>query len=166
MPTIEIVSLGAEKFGLDQSEFDLLIIEENKLLSHRGLFYDVLKKQIGSIIHIGNPDLKYDKEGGCFAGKIIDWSFKPGWIILPDIDRKETRANQDFQFKFKVEFQKEIAKIINIGFQNSPSKNVYFLTDYQFGPEKATIKDMRITDFWEFHGTQGLSWNVLYNLKK
>lgn len=44
MPTIEIISIGADELGLKQTDFDIAIIEENKLISHRGLFNDFLKK--------------------------------------------------------------------------------------------------------------------------
>lgn len=71
MPTIEIASIKSTGLGLNQADFDVAIIEENKLESHRGLFYDLLRKQSGVIVHIGNPDFKDDKEGGFFAGQII-----------------------------------------------------------------------------------------------
>lgn len=64
MPTIEIVSLKSNGLEINQEDFNVAIIEENILESHRGLFYDLLSKQQGTIVHIGNPDYKYDKEGG------------------------------------------------------------------------------------------------------
>jgi hypothetical protein len=67
MPTIEIASLNSTGLGLDQADFDVAIIEENKLESHRGLFYDLLRQQNGVIVHIGNPDFKDDKEGVFFC---------------------------------------------------------------------------------------------------
>jgi hypothetical protein len=166
MPTIEIVSIGADKLGLNQTDFDIAIIEENKLISHRGLFYDFLKKQNGVIVHIGNPDLKNDKNGGFFAGLIIDWDFEPGYIEIPDFDKGETGSNQNFRFKFLLDYQIEIAKIIKIGFLKSPTRDLFFLTDYQFGPENALIKEMKINDFWLQHDNEGLEWNILYKLKE
>ena len=82
MPTIEIASINATELRLNQADFDIAIIEENKLESHRGLFYELLKKQSGVIVHIGNPDFKDDKEGGYFAGAIIDWDFQPKEIFF------------------------------------------------------------------------------------
>ena len=164
MPTIEIVSIGADKLGLKQTDFDIAIIEENKLISHRGLFFDFLKKQNGVIVHIGNPDLKNEKECGFFAGLIIDWDFEPDYIKIPDFDKGETGSNQNFRFKFLLDYQIEIAKIIKIGFLKSPTKDLFFLTYYQFGPENATIKEMNLKDFWVQHDNDGLEWNVLYKL--
>ena len=69
MPAIEIASINSTGLRLNQADFDVAIIEENKLESHRGLFFELLRQQSGTIVHIGNPDFKYDKEGGYFAGQ-------------------------------------------------------------------------------------------------
>lgn len=122
------------------------------------------KKQKGVIVHIGNPDLKNDKYGGFFAGLIIDWDFEPGYIEIPDFDRGETGSNQNFRFKFLLDYQIEIAEIITIGFQKSPTKELYFLTDYQFGPDNAVIREINLKDFLIKHDNTGLEWNVLYKL--
>ena len=50
MPTIEIASINSTGLGLNQADFDVAIIEENKLESHRGLFYDLLRQQNGVIV--------------------------------------------------------------------------------------------------------------------
>jgi hypothetical protein len=94
MPMIEIVSIEADKLGLNQKDFDIAIIKENKLISHHGLFKDVLKKQNGLIVHVGNPNLKNDNDGEFFAGLIIDWDVEPEYIEIPYFDKGETGANQ------------------------------------------------------------------------
>lgn len=38
MPTIEIISIDADKLGLNQNDFSVAIIEQNTLIGHRGLF--------------------------------------------------------------------------------------------------------------------------------
>ena len=171
MPTIEIASINATGFDLNQDDFDVAIIEEKKLESHRGLFYDFLLKQKGTIIHIGNPEFKTDKDSGYFAGQIIDWEFED-----PDFDKKRkglksnqdnSYANQDFKFQFRQEYKNDINRILEIAIDNSPDNKIYFLTDYQFGPEKEnfkTVEDLRT--FWENHDNGGLNWNTLYDLKK
>ena len=45
MPTIEIASINSTGLNLKSEDFKVAIIEENKLVSHRGLFYDFLKTQ-------------------------------------------------------------------------------------------------------------------------
>ncbi len=75
MPTIEIASTNSKGLDLRQADFHVAIIEENKLESHRGHFYDFLYHQQGTIIHIGNPEFADDKEGGYSAGNIINWNY-------------------------------------------------------------------------------------------
>ena len=169
MPTIEIVSINSTKIGLSQTDFDIAIIEENKLISHRSLFYDLLLEQNGVIIHIGNPDLKDDKEGGFYAGAIVDWDFEPGDIIIPEYDENDPTynrgANQQFRFKFLKQFKSDIDKLLKIALDNSPIKKVYFLTDYQFGPENGKIEIIyTITDLWTQHDNEGLGLNTLYEI--
>lgn len=84
MPTIEIVSLQTTRLEINQYDFNVAIIEENVLDSHRGLFFDFLSQQIGTIIHIGSPCLKNNKDGGYFAGDIINWGFED-----PNIEEKQ-----------------------------------------------------------------------------
>ena len=166
MPTIEIISLGADKIGLNQDDFQVAIIEDTQMESDRGLFYDYLKPQKGTIVHIGNPDFKMDKEGGFFAGKIIYWDFEPTLVQIPNFDKEETGSNQQFKFQFLVDYQIDVAKILIISLESSPVQEAYFLTDYQFGPEIAKMKDLKISEFWTLHDSKGLTWNTLYKLKK
>lgn len=165
MPTIEIISLKAEKLDLNQDEFDIAIIEENKLKSHRGLFNKFLKKNKGVIVHIGNPEFKDDKEGGFFAGQIIDWDFGSRILILPNFSNEETGANQSSRYKFLTDFKIEIQKIISIAIDKSPIREALFLTDYQFGSENSNTLKIRLKDFWELHDNKGLEWNTMYKFK-
>jgi hypothetical protein len=169
MPTIEIASINATGLGLSQAEFDVAIIEEAKLMSHRGLFYELLNKQKGTIIHIGNPDIKNSNEGGFFAGEIIDWDFEPGDIIIPvaasSDESDNSGANQQFQFKFLNQFKSDIDKLLRTALDKSPIKRVCFLTDYQFGPEKANTEIIyTISDFWTLHDNEGLTFNTMYEM--
>lgn len=170
MPTIEIASLKSTGLEINQDDFDIAIIEENILESHRGLFHDFLSKQKGIIIHIGNPDFKNDKEGGFYAGAIINWEFE-----YPDFEEKQKEllvneenhwANQDFIFQFKVDYKSEIEKLMSIAINKSPKQKICFLTDYQFGPEKAEYKKLTdLKDFWKEHDQNGLNWNTLYEIE-
>lgn len=169
MPTIEIASIKSTGLGLNQADFDVAIIEENKLESHRGLFYDLLRKQSGVIVHIGNPDFKDDKEGGFFAGQIINWDFEPGQLNIPGVDLDDPAdkwgANQQFRFKFLEQYKNDIDKLIKIALDNSPIKKVCFLTDYQFGPKKENTEIIyTINDFWRQHDNEGLNLNTMYEM--
>jgi hypothetical protein len=149
MPTIEIASVNSSGLDLNQEDFEVAIIEENKLESHRGLFYDFLIKQQGTIIHIGNPDMKNVKDGGYFAGDIIDWDF-----------------DSETKFQFRTEYIKDLNRILQIAFEKSPDHKVYFLTDYQFGREKSNLTEVyNLTDFWKEHDSYGLNLNTLYEMK-
>ena len=52
MPTIEIASINSTGLNLNQGEFDIAIIEQNKLGSHRGMFYELLKKEMKAYIAV------------------------------------------------------------------------------------------------------------------
>jgi hypothetical protein len=149
MPTIEIASINSTGLDLKQDDFEVAIIEENKLESHRGLFYDFLLKQNGTIIHIGNPDFKNDKEGGFFAGQIINWDF-----------------DSDTNFQFRQENKDDIKRLLKLAMSKSSDNKIYFLTDYQFGPELEEFKTVEgLTAFWEIHEKDGLRLNTLYEIK-
>ena len=53
MPTMEIISFETKSIGLNQTDFEFKVEEENKLESHRSLFVDYLKIHNGVIIHLG-----------------------------------------------------------------------------------------------------------------
>ena len=169
MPTVEIASINSTGLGLNQADFDIAIIEESKLESHRGLFYDFLRQQKGVIIHIGNPDFKYNKKEGFFAGEIIDWSFEPGTLIIPEYDpinpTSKRGANQEYGFKFIDQYRSDLDKLLKIALDKSPIKKIYFLSDCQFGPEKESFEIIcTLTDFWERHDREGLVFNTIYEL--
>ena len=169
MPTIEIVSINAEEIRINQADFEVAIIKENKIESHRGLFCDLLRQQNGVIIHIGNPDFKYEKEGGYFADEIIDWDFEPTEIFLPEFDENDAAdnkgTNQQIKFKFLKQYIPDIDKLLKIALGNSPTKKVYFLTDYQFGPEDGKTEILyTLMDFWTQHDNDGLRLNTLYEM--
>lgn len=169
MPTIEIASFNSTGLGLNQANFDVAIIEDNKLESHRGLFYDLLRQQNGVIVHIGNPDLKEDKEGGFFAGGIIDWDFEPREIFFPEFNKNDPTdnhgANQQFKFKFLDQYKTDIDKLLKIALDKSPIRKVCFLTDYKFGPENGKTEVIyNISDFWTQHENEGLGLNTLYEM--
>lgn len=169
MPTIEITSINSTGLNLNQVEFDVAIIEQNKLESHRGMFYDLLRNEQGVIIHIGNPNLKDDKEGGFFAGDLINWDFRPTneiiAIVEPSDPDYESLISQQFQFQFEEKFREDMIKLMELALESSPINKIYFLTDYQSGPVAATKESGNtITDFWTKHDINGLIFNRLYEI--
>jgi hypothetical protein len=169
MPTIEIASINSTGLGLRQADFNVAIIEDADLVSHRGLFFDILRQQTGTIIHIGNPDLKDDKEGGFYAAEVLDWNYAPIDIIIPQVVPGDPNAyggaNQQFQFQFLDQYKSDIDKLLQIALYESPIKKACFLTDYQFGPERANIEILyTISDFWTLHNNEGLTFNTMYEM--
>ena len=167
MPTIEIASINSTGLGLNQADFDIAIIEETKLESHRGLFYDFLRKQKGVIIHIGNTDFKENKKGGFFAGKIVDWRIESEKEQLISSDRGTQNQEEVPQqrFKFKDNYKSDIGRLLQASMKGSPNSKIYFLTDYQFGPEQETFEIANtILDFWTLHDKKGLKFNALYEI--
>jgi hypothetical protein len=170
MPTIEIASFNSRGLGLNQTDFEITIIEENKLESHRGLFYELLREQSGTIVHIGNTYFKDRKDGGFYAGEIIDWSVDPNEEITISLDKLDCPiydcgANQQFRFKFLDQYKADIDKLLKIALDKSPIKKICILTDYQFGPEKECIETIyTIKDFWQQHDNDGLIFNTLYEM--
>jgi hypothetical protein len=149
MPTIEIVSFDSTGLELNQADFFVAIIEENKLISHRALFADFLQEQNGAIVHVGNPDFRDDKDGPFFAGLTVDW----------DADTPKG------YFRFLDQYKPNIDKLLNIALGKSPIKRICFLTDYQFGPKKKKFVILdTIKGFWNKHDRRGLRFNTMYEI--
>jgi hypothetical protein len=119
------------------------------------------------MVHIGNPDMKYDKEYGFFAGKIINWDFSTNKeIVIPNIDDEKNGADQDEYFQFLDVFKNEIEQIIFKYIELSPNSTALFLTDYQFGSSKPMRKYINLSNFWKEYNEYGLRWNTLYRINK
>jgi len=121
------------------------------------------------MIHVGNPEFKNDKESGFFGGAIINWGLESKDIIIPRIEKDNQvdnwGANQSFNFRFLDKYKTDVDKLIRTAINGSELKKVYFLTDYQFGPEKPSHEIIyTMTDFWDRHDNEGLEWNKLYEL--
>jgi hypothetical protein len=166
MPTIEIASINTTQLGLTKCDFKVAIIEEHKLQSDRGLFSIELSKHNGTIIHIGNPEYKQTTDNGFFAGNLIDWgSDKNEYLTIPNEDPTDTGANEQYVFKFLEDFKPDIDRLLKIALDASPIKRVFFLTDYQFGPEEAHTEIIyTISDFWTQHDNDGIQFNTLYEM--
>lgn len=147
MPTIEIISINSPKININQQEFEIAIIEEQKIESHRGLFNDFIKQFHGTIFHLGSPDLINDKEGMFFSGQIIDWDF-------------EYKDN----FKFEKKYLSEVKKLIDLAIKSSPTNELIFLTDIQAkeGTKCKYRRFLTLNEYWENYETTGLKWNTAY----
>ena len=146
MPTIEIVCLGQKK-PLNCSSFPFAVRAENRVISHRGLFYDELKQFSGCIYHLGNPDFRPPSRVGFFAGRLMNW-YSDGNAL-----------------RFKPRFQAGVQNLLQKLLAASPCNRLIFLSDYQFGGEKewhSTPLNLRL--FWHKHARQEIDLNSLYFL--
>ncbi len=146
MPTIEIISIDNLELGIDQEKFSFAIIEETELISHRGLYYDFLKKYNGTILHIGNPEFKTDKDGGFWGGDLIDWEF-----------------DNNNNFKFQEKYKSDFIKLLELAVEKSPDNQAFFLTDIQANePEPNYRRIKNVSNFIKLYEYEGLEWNTLY----
>jgi hypothetical protein len=170
MPTIEIASLCSNGLNLKQDDYEVAILEENRLQSHRKHFYDFLNEKDGTIVHIGNPEIKEDPKNIFFASEIIDWDFDPVEVVyLPIFGETEQiaggGANQQMRFKFLNQFKSDIDRLLKTALDKSPIKKCYLLTDYYFGPEKENMEVIKtIRNFWNRHDMEGLVFNTMYEV--
>ena len=172
MPTIEILSLGCETVPDLPTFSSFTFIAESDLQSHRALFQPVFDTVSGVIVHLGNKelekDLKAGKVGFWFCGDLIDWSEEG--IKLPIIDpalgeEQWWGEDQDYAFRFLRDVVPEMRELFSTLLQQSPVGQIFFSTDYQFGPAKAMQRsNYTISQLFEEHERWGLRWNCLYQI--
>jgi hypothetical protein len=168
MPTLEIASLKSVGLELKQDDFAVSILTNDKLQTHRRTFRRFLQKRKGSLIHVGNPEIKADSRNIFFAGNIIDWDFDPVEVLyLPIFGQrkgvKRAGANQLIRYKFLSQFKNDIDKLLHIALEKSPIKKCCIFTNYYFGPDKETTEVIKtIEDLWKRHDVEGLVFNTMY----
>jgi len=167
MPTIELVSILCKEILTVPSFSTFTTIVDNSLKSHRGLFQHMFDQTEGVIVHLGNKDLT--REDSCFfAGDLIDWD--EGAIILPTVDpdspdRQWWGEDQCVRFRFNAEVFSEVQTLLEYLLHHSPCGQVYFSTDYQFGPTSPDyLVGCSIQQLIDDHNGQGLKWNCLYRV--
>ena len=153
MPTIEIVCLNQTK-PTDFSDFSFAVWSEDEIASHRGLFHSDFSDLQGCIYHLGNPDLKEEKDGLFCAYELINEAIS---------DDDET---DDF-LKFNDEFVPQIKEMFNQLINNSPIGKLIFSSDWQFGTKDVKrFKAIANNEFWEYHDLGKLRFNALYKIER
>ncbi|MBU1239027.1 hypothetical protein KKF84_13270 [Myxococcota bacterium] len=153
MPSIEIVSIGALNVP-ELPKFDgFAYIAEPGVISHRGLFQDVLDKENGIIVHLANKEYEGDEEGGWFAGALMEWG--------ENLSENDPVVFEQHRFQ-------DVIVLLRRMIESSSRNEVIFLTDYQFGPKKRVInnKEISISEFIDFHQQRRLIYNSLYRIKE
>ncbi len=166
MPTIEIAIFEADVFEINQDDFEMAIIMDPILESHRALFIDEIEHHVGTILHLGNPEFKGD-DGWIWGNKLISTEEKE--VVIPVVDPNDPTdnwgANQQYGFQWENAFRQEIDRLLRMGIQHSRINKIGFLTDYQFGPEKGSKRIVyTIEEFWEIHDQEKLVLNTFYEM--
>lgn len=149
MPTIEIISINANAIPELPLYGSFAYILERELISHRGLFQKIFDKLEGYIVHLGNKEFEHDKDGPWFAGMIMDWTDDEGNPII-----------------FLDNTLEDLKDLMKRMIESSPSNEILFSTDYQFGPdEPKDCGTISFSEFFELHSSRLLRWNATYIIK-
>lgn len=142
MPSVEIVCIGQTTPTVFE-DIPFRIDAKSRLLSQRTpspLFQNEFDALNGCIYHL----IKHPN-GACTAFELLDsW-----WEELC----------------FKPEYVPVVSRILNELLDASPSGQVLFTSDYQYGPKRRRYRrPIRISRFWELHKAGKLWANALYPL--
>ncbi len=154
MPSIELVCIN-QTAPIAFNDFSFAVISKAALISHREprpLFQRELSQMAGCIYHIGNPSCRDSSRAGYY------FAFE----VLSEKSRESLR-NRFFEVgsAFRVEFQAMMSALIKA----SPAHSVFFYSDWQFGPKRAT-RGGRISEarFWQAHDLHQLKLNACYTI--
>jgi len=148
MPTIEIIAVDCPKVPSLPRFRGFAYIAEDKLCSHRALFQDILDKHTGVIVHLANKD--FEGTDGCwFAGALMNWD--------------HARV-----LRFLKQPARDARRLLKLMLMASPTGEVLFLSDYQFGPSRKKMerKVLTLDGFWTMHDAGGIKYNALYRIKE
>ena len=154
MPSIEIVAIGQLR-PIKVDGFPFAVVADAKLKSHRSprpRFQEDFDRLSGIIYHLGNPNLKDNRDGRCFfAYKLLSSESK--------------RVKTDF-LEFAAEFRPAAETMLAELIAESPSEELIFTSDWQFGPDWTKREPaLPLSDFWKLHDSRRLLLNALYPIK-
>jgi hypothetical protein len=150
MPSIELVCIG-QRAPSRLPKMPFAIVTDTVPISHRGprpLFRRELTALIGCTYHVGNPGADSPTyHGPYFAYDILsEKSQFPGRFFEVDA-------------RFRSAFKKLLRTLIDA----SPDGAVFFFTDWQFGPSRATRGGtLTAEEFWKRHDRHELKLNGCY----
>jgi hypothetical protein len=148
MPSIEIVAVQQQR-PIDVAGFPFAVLTETKMKSHRSpsRFQSHFETLEGILYHLGNPDLKADHEGRCF------FAYE---LLSPE-------SVEATFLEFAAEYRPYLEKFIGEVIRDSPTHQLIFTSDWQFGPEWTKHEPRLILDeFWRQHDLRRISLNALY----
>ena len=168
MPTIEIVSLDCNRLlPIKNSTLPFTVLQNRKLISHRGLFQEELNKINGTILHLGNKE--FGRNTWFFASELIDWDSETKNIKLIKCKDKE-KFKEDLEvFTFTPSMFVSITTIIQSALKYSPINKCIFYTDIQTENDLEVGKMYGKISFENFIKKQNEEYyifNTLYEIYK
>ncbi|HNQ91195.1 MAG TPA: hypothetical protein PKM73_21485, partial [Verrucomicrobiota bacterium] len=132
------------------------LIADREPVSHRTqpLFQRELSLLRGCTYHVGNPQCaKPGYRGAFFAYEVLS---------------QESRHRQRRRFfELAPEFRESIRRLVRALLDASPVQSVFFYTDWQFGPTRATRGGVISESvFWQKHDTRQLRLNACYTIQR
>lgn len=153
MPSIEIVCVGQ----LHPTSFDSLpfaIEADTFLKSHRSphpRFQSDFDQLSGILYHLGNPNLRNDREGRIFFAYEL-------------LGRKSREPYVTF-LEFAEEYRPHIQVLLADLLRSSPAHRLVFTSDWQFGPEWTKHEgELTPEQFWHAHDSRRLLLNARYDV--
>ena len=132
------------------------VIADREPVSHRSprpLFQRELSQLRGCIYHVGNPQCRAPDYGGLYFA----------YEVLSAESRE--RRRQRF-FDVASDFRDSFRRFIHTLLDMSPVHSVFFYTDWQFGPTRATRGGViSESAFWQQHDSHQLRLNACYTIQ-
>jgi hypothetical protein len=154
MPSIEIIAIGQYQ-PIEVDTFPFAVRADMTLKSHRSprpRFQEDFDRASGIIYHLGNPGLKGDRAGRCFFA----------YNLLSAQSKKYGGGFLEFAAEFRHAAERLLTDLI----ADSPSEELIFTSDWQFGPDWTKREpSLSLGEFWQLHDSQRLLLNALYPIK-
>jgi hypothetical protein len=152
MPSIEIACIGALRAPPPPEGLSFAVEFELGLRSHRGpapRFKLDFDETSGALYHIGNP-LPADPRSGAFTA-----------YMLLSTDSRD--ADPPLFLEFAPEHRASVRDLLFWLLQLSPSGQLLFTSDWQFGPDTTERHPaLTLASFWKLHDSRQLHLNALY----
>ncbi|MBC7528281.1 MAG: hypothetical protein H7308_12105 [Chthonomonadaceae bacterium] len=150
MPSIEIICVGQEEVS-DFSDAPFRVFAEDELVSDRSpkpLFKPEFDATAGCIYHLCNPDGSYNA------------------FELLRMGHYNKRRLWKGMVGFRPEYAPYVRQMLRQLLKASPTHEVIFTSDYQFGPGvRRYHSSITLRKFWRLHHARRLHMNALYHLR-
>lgn len=154
MPSIELVCIGQSE-PLEFSDLPFALLADRQPASHRTrpLFQRELSRLRGCMYHVGSPRCgEPGYQGAFFAYDVLS---------LESRERKRRRF-----FAVAPQFHDGFRRLVCTLLHASTAHSVFFYTDWQFGPTRATRGGViSESAFWQHHDTHQLRLNACYTIQ-